>query len=90
MQTYSGSVTLRNNLSATVDVSVRPGSSDRYSVHPERLVIKPGDVGTVDIKLKILRFASMKKATLQGQRDIFHIKAKTTRLLWSLKGGAVV
>jgi len=67
-------VSIRNNLNATVDISLRPGSVDRYTVVPEQVQIKPGELSNIEIKLKIIRYAHIKKATTQGQRDIFHIK----------------
>ncbi|KAK9818004.1 hypothetical protein WJX72_005629 [[Myrmecia] bisecta] len=74
-QGYCQTVTFTNNLKATVEATIRAGSSDRYSVSPTSICLKPGQSATVDVRLRVLRFAQKKKAVEQGQRDIFHVKA---------------
>ena len=73
---YTGTVSIRNNLNAAVDLTLRAGSADRYVICPAQLRIKPGDTDNVEIRLKILKYASLKKAMSVGQRDIFHIKVR--------------
>eukprot|EP00210_Caulerpa_lentillifera_P009239 g8806.t1 len=75
-ETYTHVVSIRNNLSATVDICLRAGSVDRYTINPEQIQIKPGELSNVEIKLKVVRYAHIKKAASQGQKDIFHIKSK--------------
>jgi hypothetical protein len=74
MQTYLQTVTVTNNLGATVDASIRCGSSDRYTVSPTAFSLKPGHSCTVEVSLRLLRFAQKRKAVEQGQRDVLHIK----------------
>lgn len=73
---YASVINITNNLSTTVEASVRAGSSDRWSVHPFKLRLKPKQSCEVELKLKVLRFAQIDKAVLQGQRDTFHIKTQ--------------
>eukprot|EP00210_Caulerpa_lentillifera_P008115 g7749.t1 len=75
-ETYTHVVSIRNNLSATVDICLRAGSVDRYTITPNQIQIKPGELSNVEIKLKVVRYAHIKKAASQGQKDIFHIKSK--------------
>ena len=75
LQTVSKVVSITNNLSTTVEASIRAGSSDRYTVHPQQVKLKPGQSSDVEVRLKVVRFAQTEKAVTQGQRDSFHIKA---------------
>ena len=74
VQAVSKVLAITNNLSTTVEASIRPGSSDRYTVHPQQVRLKPGQCTEVEVKLKVVRFAQIEKAVEQGQRDSFHIK----------------
>ena len=76
LQTYTQVITITNNLRASVEASIRCGSTDRYSVTPAKLYLKPGQSCDVEVKLQVLRFAQKKKAAEQGQKDYFHIKVK--------------
>ncbi|GMH42030.1 hypothetical protein BSKO_09949 [Bryopsis sp. KO-2023] len=75
-QVYTQKAVFTNTLSANVEASIRPGSPERYTVSPTDIRLKPGESTTVEISLKILKYAHVKKAASQGQRDIFHIKSK--------------
>jgi hypothetical protein len=68
------SVTLTNTLKGPAEAEIRAGSSDRYTVSPASIRLRPGESATVDVRLKVLRFANKQKAVEQGQRDAFHIK----------------
>eukprot|EP00873_Tetraselmis_striata_P027154 jgi/Tetstr1/447418/TSEL_034852.t2 len=74
-QSYTQTVTVTNNLAATTEFSIRPGSAERYSVSPASLRLQPGESGRVAITLRVLRFARTRKSDEHGQRDIFHIKS---------------
>lgn len=76
-QTYCQTLTVSNHLQATVEAQLRAGSPERYSLSPSSITVKPGQSVTVDVRLRLLRFANKQKAVEQGQRDIFHIKAST-------------
>lgn len=69
-------LTVTNHLSTTVEASIRAGSSDRWSVHPFKLRLKPKQSCEVELKLKVVKFAQIDKAVVQGQRDTFHIKTQ--------------
>ena len=69
-------LTVTNNLSTTVEASIRAGSSDRWSLHPFKLRLKPKQSCEVELKLKVVKFAQIDKAVVQGQRDTFHIKTQ--------------
>ena len=73
-QVSSRIVNLTNQLSTTVEATLRAGSSDRYTIHPQQVRLKPGQTSEVEIKLKVVRFAQIDKAVEHGQRDTFHIK----------------
>lgn len=60
-----------------MEATLRPGSSERYALHPQHIRLRPGQSVDVEVKLKVLRFAHKEKATEQGQRDIIHIKVRT-------------
>ncbi|KAL3148684.1 hypothetical protein ABBQ38_014099 [Trebouxia sp. C0009 RCD-2024] len=74
-EAYCQTITISNPSRATVEASFRAGSSDRWTVSPTTLVLKPQQSVDVDVRLRILKFAQKHKAVQQGQRDIFHIKA---------------
>ena len=74
LQAYCQTVTISNPSRATVEATLRAGSSDRWTVSPTKLVLKPQQSIDVDVRLRVLRFAQKQKAIKQGQRDIFHIK----------------
>ena len=43
---------------------------------PTSFSLKPGQSCNVDVCLRVLKFAQKRKAAEQGQRDVFHIKAR--------------
>eukprot|EP00775_Hariotina_reticulata_P001932 gene1932-2262_t len=68
-------IRLTNPLRAPVDVDVRSGSSDKYSVHPSSFRIKPEEVLDIAISLRVpAKFAQRQKATEAGHKDHFFIK----------------
>lgn len=67
-------MTITNTLGASVEATIRPGSPERYVVSPSNIWLKPGESVDIEICLKLLKYAHVKKAVSQGQRDIFHIK----------------
>jgi hypothetical protein len=73
-QAVSKVITVTNQLSTTVEATLRAGSSDRYTVHPQQIRLKPGQTTEVEIRLKVVRFAQVEKAVEHGQRDTFHIR----------------
>lgn len=74
LQAYCQTVTVTNPSRATVEATLRAGSSDRWTIFPTKIVLKPQQTIDVDVRLRVLRFAQKQKAIQQGQRDIFHIK----------------
>ncbi len=74
LQVYCQTVTITNPSKATVEATLRAGSSDRYTISPTQLVLRPHQSIDIDVRLRILRYAQKQKAVQQGQRDIFHIK----------------
>jgi len=74
LQVYCQTVTITNPSKATVEATLRAGSSDRYTISPTKLVLRPHQSIDIDVRLRILRYAQKQKAVQQGQRDIFHIK----------------
>lgn len=79
-QAYTQTVTLTNNLRATVEATIRAGSPDRYTLSPASLALRPGQSAAVEVVLRVLKYAARRKATQAGQRDIFHIRV--TALPW--------
>lgn len=80
-QVYSQNLTITNNLQATVEATIKPGSPDRYTLHPTTFRLGVGQSTEVKVHLRILKFAQKQKATLQGHRDIFHIKVRKVHSL---------
>lgn len=76
-QTYKQFLSVTNTLKGTIEASIKPGSGDRYTVTPSTLRLKSGESMTIEVKLRVIKFASQQKATGQGQRDVFHIKVRT-------------
>lgn len=79
MQAIAQVVCITNNLSTTIEATLRPGSSERYTLHPQQIRLRPGQSAEVEVRLKVLRFAHREKAIEQGQRDIIHIKVGPSR-----------
>ena len=75
VQAYCQSITISNPSRATVEASLRAGSSARYTLSPTSLVLKPQQSMDVDVRLRVLKYAQRQKGVQLGQRDIFHIKA---------------
>ena len=69
-------VTAINKSQATLECTVRPGSSERWQVTPGTFKLRPGQAVALRVQLKLLRFAATKKAEEAGQRDVFHVKVK--------------
>lgn len=80
LQTYTQVVTITNNLRASVEATIRCGSTDRYAVTPANIYLKPGQSCGIEVKLQVLRFAHKRKAAEQGQKDYFHIKVTCCRV----------
>lgn len=74
MQVYSQVIAITNRSTTSVEASIRPSSSDRYSVHPKQLKLKAGQSCDVEVRLKVTRFGQTEKAVHQGQRDAIHLK----------------
>lgn len=74
VQVYSQLISITNRSNLSVEASIRPSSSDRYSVHPKQLKLKGGQTAEVEIRLKLTRFAQTEKAVHHGHRDAIHIK----------------
>ena len=74
MQVQSQIIAVTNRLASTVEASLRPGSSERYTVHPQQLRLRPGQTAEVELKLKVTRFAQAEKAAEHGHRDLLHVK----------------
>ncbi|GIL86158.1 hypothetical protein Vretifemale_14525, partial [Volvox reticuliferus] len=73
-QAYSQTLRITNTLRGPVELTVKPGSTDRYTVLPTSLRLKAEETALVEIRLRVLRFAQRQKAVEQGHRDVFHIK----------------
>lgn len=76
-QAYTQTLVITNTSAAAVEAEIRPGSSDRYSVTPSSLRLRPGEAQQVVVTLRVLRYAKLAKAVEQGQRDPFHIKVRS-------------
>ncbi len=76
LQVYTCTLRLTNTLKGPVEAEIRVGSSDRYSVSPASLRLRPGESAAVEVRLRVLRFANKQKAVEHGQRDSFHIKVR--------------
>ena len=74
LQAYCQTITISNPSRATVEATLRAGSSDRWTISPTKLFLKPQQSTDIDVRLRVLTFAQKQKAIQQGQRDIFHIK----------------
>jgi hypothetical protein len=77
MQVYTQSLRITNKLRASFDISIRPGSAERYSVSPASFRLKPEETQLVEVKLRVTKFAQKQKAVEQGHKDVFHIKVGT-------------
>ena len=84
-QAYTQTVTLTNNLRATVEATIRAGSSERYTLSPASVALRPGQSAEVEVVLRVLKYAARRKAAQAGQRDIFHIRV-TAPPPWMLRG----
>ncbi|GIL54010.1 hypothetical protein Vafri_9567 [Volvox africanus] len=73
-QVYSQTLRITNTLRGPVELTVKPGSTDRYTVAPTTLRLKAEETAVVEIRLRVVRFAQRQKAVEQGHRDVFHIK----------------
>lgn len=74
IQVYCQVVTIHNNLNATIEASLRPGSPERWTLTPVSILLPPKQSVDVQLRLRVLRFAQRRKAQEHGQRDVFHIK----------------
>ncbi|GLI68386.1 hypothetical protein VaNZ11_012718, partial [Volvox africanus] len=73
-QVYSQTLRITNTLRGPVELTVKPGSTDRYTVSPTTLRLKAEETAVLEIRLRVVRFAQRQKAVEQGHRDVFHIK----------------
>jgi hypothetical protein len=63
-----------NTARAPLEVEVRAGSADRYSVSPASLRLGPGESADLSVTLRVLRFGQRAKAVEAGQRDWVAVK----------------
>ena len=54
-QVYTKTLRISNTL-GPVELTIRPGASDRYTVSPATLRLKPGESKEVEVKLRVLRY----------------------------------
>ncbi|GFR47836.1 hypothetical protein Agub_g9614, partial [Astrephomene gubernaculifera] len=73
-QVYVQTLRVTNTLRGPIELTIKPGSSERYTVAPSSLRLRGGETGSVEVRLRVLRFAQKQKAVEQGQRDVFHVK----------------
>ena len=75
-----------NNLASELELSIRAGNSERYSVSPAKISLRGGETGKVNVKLKLVRSppprrpGGGKTATggddvALGYRDHFYVKS---------------
>ena len=50
---YTKAVQLTNPLPAPVEVTVRPGNPERYSIEPAHLVLAPHATAPIEVRLKL-------------------------------------
>lgn len=81
---------MTNTLRGPVELTVKPGSSERYTVVPTSLRLKAGETGSLEVQLKVLRFAQRQKAVEQGHRDVFHLKVRTVHACHPLSNGTSI
>ncbi len=70
---YTQQLQIRNE-GPPVDLELKPGAAERYSIAPRVLRVEQGAIATVNVTLKVLKFAQRQKAIDHGQRDSFHVK----------------
>lgn len=73
-QAYNQSVRITSHFASPLDVTLKPGAADRYTISPAQLRIAPGESADFVLRLKVLKFAARAKAEREGQRDVVHIK----------------
>ncbi|KAG2447331.1 hypothetical protein HYH02_007660 [Chlamydomonas schloesseri] len=73
-QVYTQTLRVTNTLRGPVELTIKPGSSERYTVVPSTIRLRAEETAAVEVRLRVLRFAQRQKAVEQGQRDAFHIK----------------
>ena len=77
MQVYTQTLRVLNTLkSGSAELTIKPGSSERYTVTPSSLRIRAGETAAVEVKLRVLKFAQRQKAVEQGHRDVLHFKVR--------------
>lgn len=79
---YSQPLRITNSLKGSVDITVKSGSPERYTVSPTSLRLKAGESALLDVRLRVLRFAQRDKAVQQGHRDIFHVRVSMGSMGW--------
>lgn len=82
MQVHRQNVTIRNTLNSHVEATLRAGSPERWTLSQHQISLKPQQSVDIQLQLKVLRFAQRRKASTQGQRDVFHISAPYFEQKW--------
>ncbi len=73
-QVYTQQLRITNTLRGPLELTIKPGSVERYTVTPSSLRLRGEESALVEVRLRVLRFAQKQKAIEQGHRDVFHIK----------------
>lgn len=75
-QVYTQQLRITNTLRGPLELTVKPGSVERYTITPSSLRLRSEESALVEVRLRVLRFAQKQKAVEQGHRDVFHIKVR--------------
>lgn len=83
-KTYNKLLTVTNEQATPQDFVIRPSSKERYSVYPSHINLPPKSSTTIQVQLRVEKFANVKKAQTKGQRDSFKIKSRYfEQKIWS-------
>ena len=75
-KTYTKLLTLINEQKTPLDFAIRPSNRERYTVYPSSINLPANSSTTVQVQLRVEKFANRKKAETKGQRDSFKITSR--------------
>lgn len=83
-KTYTKLLTLINEQQTPLDFAIRPSNRERYTVYPSSINLPANSSTTVQVQLRVEKFANRKRAETKGQRDSFKITSRYfEQKIWS-------
>eukprot|EP00831_Metopus_contortus_P013918 TRINITY_DN15694_c0_g1_i3.p1 TRINITY_DN15694_c0_g1~~TRINITY_DN15694_c0_g1_i3.p1 ORF type:complete len:152 (-),score=25.59 TRINITY_DN15694_c0_g1_i3:38-493(-) len=72
---YTKSLTIKNNIGATIEIMMKSSSTERLDVFPKTRSIGPFEAAAFEVKLKLTKAFPKRGRQVQSLKDLIYIKS---------------